>query len=137
MEHKKRQGLHMWQKAINKGNKAAVSLPANLKDAKQTCAAIPFIQRVTADGCSTVTVHNKLCFGQCSSLFVPYEVDLAAEGFRQRPPCSRCGPSKTHAVTVPLQCGTEIRHTQVMLVQECKCESGREQKNAEESSPHV
>ncbi|XP_057699427.1 DAN domain family member 5 [Corythoichthys intestinalis] len=114
MEHKKSQGLHMWQRAINKGNKVAVSLPTNLKDAKQTCTVIPFIQRVTADGCSTVTVHNKLCFGQCSSLFVPYEADSAGGRFHQRASCSRCGPSKTHAVAVPLQCGTEIRHRQII-----------------------
>ncbi|XP_051940660.1 DAN domain family member 5 [Hippocampus zosterae] len=137
MAHKKRQGLHMWQRAIDKGNKEAVSLPANLKDAKQSCAAVPFVQRVTAEGCSTVTVHNKLCFGQCSSLFVPAEVDPAGEGSRRRTPCSRCGPSKAHGVTVPLQCGAEIRRRQVMLVEECKCETGREEKNAEEDSPHL
>ncbi|XP_077428048.1 DAN domain family member 5 [Vanacampus margaritifer] len=137
MEHKKRQGLHMWQRAIDKGSKVAASLPANLKDAKQTCATVPFIQRVTAEGCSTVTVHNKLCFGQCSSLFVPDEVDPAWKGSRQRAPCSRCAPSKAHAVTVPLQCDGVVRQRRVMLVEECKCETGREEKNAEEASPHL
>ncbi|XP_049576352.1 DAN domain family member 5 [Syngnathus scovelli] len=136
-EHKKRQGLHMWQRAVDKGDKMPVSLPANLKDAKQTCAAVHFIQRVTAEGCSTMSIHNKLCFGQCSSLFVPFEVDLASKGFRQRAPCSRCGPSKARAVTVPLQCGAEVRQRRVMLVEECKCETGREEKNPEEPSPHM
>lgn len=45
MEVKKRQGLQMWQRAINKGEiVTSMSLPVNLKDAKQTCAAVPFTQ---------------------------------------------------------------------------------------------
>lgn len=44
MELKKRQGLQMWQRAINKGEMMAASLPVNLKDTKQTCAAVPFTQ---------------------------------------------------------------------------------------------
>lgn len=41
---KKKQGLQMWQRAINKGEAASVSLPVQLKEAKQTCAAVPFVQ---------------------------------------------------------------------------------------------
>ncbi|XP_061685393.1 DAN domain family member 5 [Syngnathoides biaculeatus] len=137
VEHKKRRGLHMWQRAIDKGNKMAVSLPANLKDAKQTCAAVPFVQRVTAEGCSAVTLHNKLCFGQCSSLFVPADAEPTGKGSRQRPPCSRCAPSEARAVTVPLRCGAEVRHRRVTLVEECKCETGREDRNAEGATPHL
>ncbi|XP_059189882.1 DAN domain family member 5 [Centropristis striata] len=133
---KKRQGLQMWQRAINKGEKKSMSLPVNLKDTKQTCAAVPFTQRVTADGCDTVTLHNKLCFGQCSSLFVPSEGEFAGLGFgtgalHHRAPCSRCAPSKAHTVTVPLRCGAEVREKRVMVVEECKCETSREEKIAE------
>lgn len=42
MELKKMQGLQMWQRAMSKGEK--MSLPVNLKDTKQTCAAVPFTQ---------------------------------------------------------------------------------------------
>nr|XP_057947597.1 DAN domain family member 5 [Doryrhamphus excisus] len=135
---KKRQGLQMWQRAMEKGNKIAVPLPATLKDAKQTCTAVPFIQRVTSEGCATVTVHNKLCFGQCSSLFVPSEMDPTGKGSRQRAPCSRCAPFKAHMVTIPLQCGARVQERRVMLVEECKCETGREETNAEEAAvlPH-
>ncbi|TKS68012.1 Cerberus Precursor [Collichthys lucidus] len=133
MELKKRQGLQMWQRATNKGEKTTMPLPVNLKDAKQTCTAVPFTQRVTADGCETITVHNKLCFGQCSSLFVPSEGDVAetAALHRHRAPCSRCAPSKAHTVTVPLRCGAQVREKRVMVVEECKCETGREEKSAE------
>ncbi|XP_042250404.1 DAN domain family member 5 [Thunnus thynnus] len=135
MELKKRQGLQMWQRAIDKGDKMTMSLPVNLKDTKQTCTAVPFTQRVTADGCNTVTVHNKLCFGQCSSLFVPSEGEFsgpgAGVGSHRQAPCSRCAPSKAHIVAVPLRCGAEVREKSVMVVEECKCETGREEKNAE------
>ncbi|XP_042340429.1 DAN domain family member 5 [Plectropomus leopardus] len=127
---KKRQGLQMWQRAINKGEK--MSLPVNLKDTKQTCTAMPFTQRVTADGCNVVTVHNKLCFGQCSSLFVPSEGEFSGKGaLHQWAPCSRCAPSKAHTVAVPLRCGVEVREKRVMVVEECKCETSREEKSAE------
>ncbi|KAI3353301.1 hypothetical protein L3Q82_019839, partial [Scortum barcoo] len=142
MELKKKQGLQMWQRAINKGEKMTVSLPVNLKDTKQTCAAVPFIQRVTADGCDTVTVHNMLCFGQCSSLFVPSEGEFAGPGtatgaLRHRAPCSRCAPSKAHTVTVPLRCGAEVRERRVMVVEECKCETSREERSAEAGATHL
>lgn len=42
LELKKKQGLQMWQKVIDKGGK--MSLPVNLKDMKQTCTAVPFTQ---------------------------------------------------------------------------------------------
>ncbi|KAK7929967.1 hypothetical protein WMY93_006362 [Mugilogobius chulae] len=102
---RKRQGLQMWQKVIEKGDKLRVTLPSALKDSKPTCAAVPFTQKVTSVGCETVTVYNKLCFGQCSSMFIP-EVELSGGTLhQQRTACSRCAPSKTHTVTVPLRCG--------------------------------
>ncbi|AWP05790.1 DAN related protein [Scophthalmus maximus] len=129
-ELKKRHGLQMWQRAIDKGDK--LSLPVNFKDTKQTCTALPFTQRVTADGCDTVTVHNKLCFGQCSSLFVPSEGEFTGTGaLRHRAPCSRCAPSKAQTVTVPLRCGAQVRQKRVMVVEECKCETGSEERSVD------
>ncbi|KAM7394112.1 hypothetical protein PAMP_020932 [Pampus punctatissimus] len=124
VELKKRQGLQMWQRAIDKGDKMTIPLPVSLKDTKQACTAVPFTQRVTADGCNTVTVHNKLCFGQCSSLFVPSEGEFSGVGSHRQGPCSRCAPSKANTVAVPLRCGAEIREKRVMVVEECKCETG-------------
>ncbi|KAJ8001726.1 hypothetical protein DPEC_G00172440 [Dallia pectoralis] len=139
---KKRHGFEMWQRAMDKKDHRktqTMSLPLSLKDTakQQTCAAVPFTQRITSEGCDTATVHNKLCFGQCSSLFVPPGWESAgrsaAEGYRGAP-CSRCAPSKAHTVTVPLRCGTEVRERRVMVVEECKCESGREEAKAEAAS---
>ncbi|XP_047435113.1 DAN domain family member 5 [Mugil cephalus] len=134
MELNKKQGLQMWQRAIDKGGK--MTLPVNLKDTKQTCNAVPFTQHVTVDGCETVTVHNKLCFGQCSSLFVPSEGELTELGpgmgaFNRRSHCSRCVPFKAHTVTVPLHCGANVREKRVMVVEDCKCETSQEERSAE------
>ncbi|KAM6940074.1 DAN domain family member 5 [Xenentodon cancila] len=133
-ELKKKQGLHMWQRVTDKGGK--MSLPVSLKDTKQTCTAVSFSQRVTADGCRTVTVHNKLCFGQCSSLFIPPEGEYGelspgTTALRRRAPCSRCSPVKAHFVTVPLQCGVQVREKRVMVVEECKCETSRDDRSSE------
>ncbi|XP_024145989.1 DAN domain family member 5 [Oryzias melastigma] len=128
LKMKKKQGLHMWQKVLDKGDKT--TLPVNLKDPKQSCAAVSFVQHVTADGCQTVRVHNKLCFGQCSSLFVPPQSEVMGPG-PGTAPCSRCAPVEARTVTVPLRCGAEVREKRVMVVEECKCETSREQRGAE------
>jgi len=134
LDLKKKQGQRMWQKAVDKGDHGKMHLPVNLKEAgKQTCTAVPYTHRVTEEGCNTVTVHNKLCFGQCSSLFVPSGgefASLSSSGQRLRP-CSRCAPSKATRVTVPLRCGAEWREKRVLVVEECKCETGREEGNIE------
>uniref|UniRef100_A0A674DZ17 DAN domain family, member 5 n=1 Tax=Salmo trutta TaxID=8032 RepID=A0A674DZ17_SALTR len=135
----KRQGFEMWQRAMDKSDHSktmSMSLPLSLKDSanRQSCAAVPFTQRITSEGCDAVTVHNKLCFGQCSSLFVPSgweSARLTGAGGHRRAPCSRCAPSKAHTVTVPLRCGMEVREKRVMVVEECKCETGREEGNIE------
>ncbi|XP_031418488.2 DAN domain family member 5 [Clupea harengus] len=137
-EAKKRQGASMWQRVMDKNEreKETVALPINPREiSKQSCAAIPFTHRVTAVGCETVTVHNNLCFGQCSSMFVPPSEDasLPATGHRGTP-CSRCAPSKARVVTVPLRCGLEVRQKRVMVVEECQCETGREQLRAESAA---
>ncbi|XP_051560301.1 DAN domain family member 5 [Myxocyprinus asiaticus] len=121
---RKKQGLEVWQKVTHKSERAkeAVALHINPKDmSKQSCGAVPFTQRITEDGCETVIVHNNLCFGQCSSMFVPSSG--ASRGQREAH-CTRCGPVKTRSVVVPLRCGTEARERRVMIVEECKCETG-------------
>ncbi|CAL8332931.1 unnamed protein product [Merluccius merluccius] len=132
LDMRKRMGLHMWQQAVSKEEHPKVSLALSLKDVRrQICTAIPFTQRVSVEGCEAVTVHNKLCFGQCSSLFVPsggVEEEAAAGGRARRGACSRCSPSRTHAERVPLRCGSKgFLEKQVMVVDECRCETSREE----------
>lgn len=63
---KKKQGLHMWQRAINKGEAASVSLPVQLKEAKQTCAAVPFVQ---VRGLNAFREGPAFCFSACKQNF--------------------------------------------------------------------
>ncbi|XP_016326125.1 gremlin-2-like [Sinocyclocheilus anshuiensis] len=124
---RRKQGLEMWQKVMHKSerSKQAVALRINPKDtSKQSCAAVPFTQRLTEDGCETVTVHNNLCYGQCSSMFVPSSGESRGQ---QRAQCTRCSPSKPRSVLVPLRCGAEVRERRVMIVEECKCETSSEE----------
>lgn len=44
MELKKKQGLQMWQKAMGRGQTLPVSLPASLKEGRQSCSGVPFTQ---------------------------------------------------------------------------------------------
>ncbi|TRY83030.1 hypothetical protein DNTS_004448 [Danionella cerebrum] len=124
---RRKHGIEMWQKAMQKSarSKEAVALRANPKEmSKQSCAAVPFSQHITEDGCEMVTVQNKLCFGQCSSMFVPSSRDL--HDGHQKVSCTRCGPSRSRTFLVHLRCGTETREKSVMLVEECKCETSSE-----------
>ncbi|KAJ3615274.1 hypothetical protein NHX12_018842 [Muraenolepis orangiensis] len=154
LEMRKRQGLHMWQQAVSKDqHPGKVSLALSLKEARQrTCTAIPFTQRVSIRGCEAVTLHNKLCFGQCSSLFIPSgaaeeeegeegeeeegegeereerEEREQAGGRARRGACSRCSPSRSHAARVPLRCGSRgLLEKTVMVVEECRCETGQDE----------
>ncbi|XP_042618589.1 DAN domain family member 5 [Cyprinus carpio] len=110
---RRKQGLEMWQKVMHKSERS-----------KDSCAAVPFTQRITEDGCETVTVHNNLCYGQCSSMFVPSSGESRGQQGAQ---CARCGPSKSRSVLVPLRCGTEVRERRVVIVEECKCETRSEE----------
>ncbi|TSK18009.1 Cerberus [Bagarius yarrelli] len=134
---RKRQGLEMWQRVMQKSepSKEILSLPFNPKDAAtQSCTALPFTQRITEEGCEPITVHNKLCFGQCSSMFVPPN---GKSSMHLGPSCSRCGPSRTRIVHVPMHCGSQVREKRVILVEECKCETGKEEEKTANRAMHL
>ncbi|XP_061078936.1 DAN domain family member 5 [Conger conger] len=131
-------GQAMWQRMMDKNtqDKEVLALPINPKDSsKQSCAAVPFAQRVSAAGCEAVTVQNKLCFGQCSSLYVPPGGESVGQttGAGISSPCSRCAPSKVRSIVVSLRCQgkAETQARRLMVVEECKCETGREENSVE------
>ena len=100
---------------------------------------LSLVQRVSGAGCEAVTVQNKLCFGQCSSLYVPPGGEPVGQttGGGTNSPCSRCAPSKVRSVVVSLRCQgkAEPQDRRVMLVEECKCETGREEEIVERTGP--
>ncbi|KAL7852400.1 hypothetical protein SRHO_G00181850 [Serrasalmus rhombeus] len=114
-----------------------VALAVRPRDAdltEQSCAAVPFTQRISEPGCEPLSFQNKLCFGHCASLFVP---PSGGSGGPFSSPCSRCAPVRARSVLVHLRCGERAREKRVMVVEECKCETGREDARTENMDTHL
>uniref|UniRef100_UPI00398F48C0 uncharacterized protein n=1 Tax=Pristiophorus japonicus TaxID=55135 RepID=UPI00398F48C0 len=113
-----------WRRVMEKGRGLAeeIVLPLTEHEAtRSNCRTVPFVQNVSHPQCSTVTVQNQLCFGQCSSFFIP--------GAEQRlyRSCSRCFPSRRRKTVVLLECvGQLVVSKDVTLVEECKCDLDKE-----------
>ncbi|XP_072513687.1 DAN domain family member 5 [Salminus brasiliensis] len=136
---RRQQGLDMWRRSMKRGQQDGerVELPISPRDMHlkdQSCASVPFTQRISEPGCEPLTLQNNLCFGNCASLFVPSSGGPVGH---LSAPCSRCAPSKARAVPVHLRCGEQTREKLVMMVEECKCETGREEARAEGMGTHL
>ncbi|NXT73597.1 CER1 protein, partial [Zapornia atra] len=112
-----------WDHFMLRKNSASeeVVLPIKTNDMHQeNCRTLPFSQGVTHESCEKVTVQNKLCFGKCSSFHVPGPED------RLYMFCSHCLPSKFSMKRLNLNCTSSVPVVkEVMIVEECKCESQR------------
>ncbi|XP_054419511.1 DAN domain family member 5 [Pteronotus mesoamericanus] len=100
----------------------AMSLPLNPQEvAHEMCKAVPFTQVLSQPGCMTVRLRNHLCFGHCSSLYVP-GVDSAPLVL-----CNSCVPTQRRRAPVFLWCWvgspTSRRRvkTSMVLVERCQC----------------
>ncbi|XP_027810904.2 DAN domain family member 5 [Marmota flaviventris] len=101
----------------------SVSLPLDPKEVTQEmCKAVPFIQVLSRPGCTAVRVRNHLCFGRCSSLYIP--------GSDPTPLvlCNSCVPTRQHWTPVVLWCrpgspASSPRRVKVStrLVEGCRC----------------
>ncbi|XP_017520039.1 DAN domain family member 5 [Manis javanica] len=101
---------------------ATMSLPLDPQEvALEMCKAVPFIQVFSQRGCTAVHLQNHLCFGHCSSLYVP--------GLGPAPLvlCNSCAPARKRRVPVVLWCwaGSPVSRRRVkmstVLVEECHC----------------
>ncbi|NXH17201.1 CER1 protein, partial [Bucco capensis] len=112
-----------WDHFTLKKNSASeeVVLPIKTNEMHQgNCRALPFSQGVTHESCEKVMVHNNLCFGKCSSFHVPGPEDHLYNF------CSQCLPSKFSMTRLNLNCtGSVPVVKEVMIVEECKCETQR------------
>ncbi|XP_011711164.2 DAN domain family member 5 [Macaca nemestrina] len=101
---------------------AAVTLPLNPQEVTQgMCKAVPFVQVFSRPGCSATRLRNHLCFGHCSSLYIP--------GSDPTPLvlCNSCMPARKHSAPVVLWCHTgssasrrRVKITTV-LIEGCHC----------------
>ncbi|XP_005881633.1 PREDICTED: DAN domain family member 5 [Myotis brandtii] len=99
-----------------------MSLPLDPQEvAQETCKAVPFTQVLSQPGCMAKRLRNHLCFGHCSSLYVP-GVDLAPFVL-----CNSCVPARRHWTPVFLWCrvGSPASRRRVktytVLVERCQC----------------
>ncbi|NXE06097.1 CER1 protein, partial [Lophotis ruficrista] len=125
---KKEVGLHyrknakkFWDHFMLKKNSASeeVVLPIKTNEMhEENCRTLPFSQGVSHENCEKVMVQNNLCFGKCSSFHVPGPED------RLYTFCSHCLPSKFSMKRLDLNCtGSVPVVKEVMIVEECKCET--------------
>ncbi|KFP89620.1 PREDICTED: cerberus [Apaloderma vittatum] len=110
-----------WDHFMLKKNSASeeVVLPIKTNEMYQeNCRTLPFSQGVTHENCQKVVVQNNLCFGKCSSFHVPGPED------RLYTFCSHCLPSKFFMKRLDLNCTSSVPVVkEVMIVEECKCET--------------
>ncbi|KFZ60429.1 Cerberus [Antrostomus carolinensis] len=110
-----------WDHFMLKKNSASeeVVLPIKTNEMHQeNCRTLPFSQGVTHESCEKVMVQNNLCFGKCSSFHVPGPEDHLYTF------CSHCLPSKFSMKRFDLNCTSSVPVVkEVMIVEECKCET--------------
>ncbi|XP_037360276.1 DAN domain family member 5 [Talpa occidentalis] len=101
---------------------APVSLPLDPEEMTQEiCKAVPFTQVLSRPGCTAIRLRNHLCFGHCSSIYVP------GSGPAPLVLCSSCVPTHQRRAPVVLWCwagGRAVRRrvkTTTVLVEGCHC----------------
>ncbi|XP_055477601.1 DAN domain family member 5 [Psammomys obesus] len=100
----------------------AVSLPLAPQEVlRETCKALPFVQVLSRPGCTAARVLNHLCFGHCSSFYIPSSDPTPVVL------CNSCVPAGKRWTSVELWCGAgksasprRVRISTV-LVQKCQC----------------
>ncbi|XP_005087369.1 LOW QUALITY PROTEIN: DAN domain family member 5 [Mesocricetus auratus] len=101
---------------------AAVSLPLLPQEVLQeTCKTVAFIQVLSRPGCTAARVLNRLCFGHCSSFYIP------SAGPTPAVLCNSCVPAQKRQTSAVLWCGAGHTASRrpvrmpITLVQKCQC----------------
>ncbi|CAK7293169.1 DAN domain family member 5 [Vulpes lagopus] len=109
---------------LHRGQEVAptVSLPLDLQEVVQEmCRAVPFTQVLSQPGCTAVHLRNHLCFGHCSSLYIP-SLDPAPLVL-----CNSCVPTRQRWTPVVLWCRASSPASRrrmkmsTVLVEGCQC----------------
>ncbi|KAH0628325.1 hypothetical protein JD844_009322 [Phrynosoma platyrhinos] len=104
-----------------KSRSEEVVLPIKTSEMYQDiCSALPFSQSITHENCENLVIQNNLCFGKCSSFYVP--------GLENRlyTFCSHCLPTKFSMKRLEMNCTRAAPIIKVvMIVEECRCEVQR------------
>uniref|UniRef100_A0A6J0UP76 Gremlin n=1 Tax=Pogona vitticeps TaxID=103695 RepID=A0A6J0UP76_9SAUR len=85
------------------------------------CKTQPLKQTIHEDGCNSLTIINRFCYGQCNSFYIPRHVHREEGAFQS---CSFCKPKKFTTMFVTLNC-PELqpprKKKRITRVKECRC----------------
>ena len=97
----------------------SVALPLKGKDLRRDwCIGRSMVRKVHHHGCNSTEVKTKLCFGQCTTFFIP------KNRFSSFSSCTQCTPSKIEKIEVKLKClGGVTKKKRVHVVKRCGCRS--------------
>ena len=79
------------------------------------CKSQQYEQVVKHEGCQSIKIVNRLCYGQCNSFYIPrYKDEFEA--------CSKCTPTDSALTPVKLNCeGNTSKIKKVFIVKRCGC----------------
>lgn len=93
-------------------------LPVKGKDLKRDwCVGRSLAQKVHHHGCNSTEVKTKLCFGQCTTFYIPKNKFAAFAS------CTQCTPTKIETIEVKLKCKGGMMKKKVEVVKRCGCRS--------------
>ncbi|XP_053128124.1 gremlin-1 [Hemicordylus capensis] len=85
------------------------------------CKTQPLKQTIHEEGCTSHTIINRFCYGQCNSFYIPRHVRKEEGSFQS---CSFCKPKKFTTMSVTLNC-PELqpprKKKRITRVKECRC----------------
>ncbi|XP_072546608.1 gremlin-1 [Salminus brasiliensis] len=86
------------------------------------CKTQPLKQTLHEEGCASLTILNRFCYGQCNSFYIPRHVRAEEEGAFQS--CSFCKPRRFTTMTYTLNCPDlqpPTKKKRVQRVKQCRC----------------
>ena len=82
----------------------------------RSCYSKLFRQPVSSDGCETIFVENKLCYGQCSSTY------SSSINIKTTFNCSLCQPEHISKFLVKLTCSKDkFKIEEIEKIESCRC----------------
>ncbi|XP_026856041.1 gremlin-1 [Electrophorus electricus] len=85
------------------------------------CKTQPLKQTIHEEGCISLTIINRFCYGQCNSFYIPRHVRREEGAFQS---CSFCKPKRFTTMTYTLNCPDlqpPTKKKRVQRVKQCRC----------------
>uniref|UniRef100_A0A4W4HD89 Gremlin-1 n=1 Tax=Electrophorus electricus TaxID=8005 RepID=A0A4W4HD89_ELEEL len=89
------------------------------------CKTQPLKQTIHEEGCISLTIINRFCYGQCNSFYIPRHVRREEGAFQS---CSFCKPKRFTTMTYTLNCPDlqpPTKKKRVQRVKQCRSSIGK------------